>query len=106
MARRKPDTVAPWRSRIVGHGEEDPRALVPNPRNWRRHPERQREAMAGALREVGWVQDVVVNRRTGPLVDGHLRAELAAAGGTPTVPVVYVDLDEREEAASGVRDGW
>jgi hypothetical protein len=36
---------APWRSRIVGHGEEDPTLLLANPANWRTHPPRQREAL-------------------------------------------------------------
>ncbi len=86
-----------WRSRIVGHGEEAPGALMPNPGNWRRHPEAQRAALAGALSAVGWVQDVIVNRTTGRIVDGHARVELAVARGESTVPVVYVELDEAEE---------
>ena len=28
--------ATPWRSRIVGSGEEDPAQLLANPRNWRR----------------------------------------------------------------------
>jgi hypothetical protein len=87
-----------WRSRIVGHGEEPPNRLVANPRNWRLHPDAQRDALGGVLREVGWVQQVVVNRRTGFVVDGHLRVEMAAKQRQPTVPVVYVDLTEEEEA--------
>jgi DNA modification methylase len=89
---------ATWRSRIVDRGEAAPADLVANPRNWREHPPAQRDALAGLLDQVGWVQDVVVNRRTGRLVDGHLRVELAKARGEPLVPVVYVDLAEDEEA--------
>ncbi|MCK6460906.1 MAG: DNA modification methylase [Planctomycetes bacterium] len=88
----------PWRSRIVDRGEASPAALVANPRNWRGHPPAQQAALAGLLDQVGWVQDVVVNRRTGHLVDGHLRVELARARGETAIPVVYVDLDEAEEA--------
>ncbi len=83
-----------WKNRIVGHGEEAPEALVPNERNWRTHPRLQREA----LDRVGWVQDIVVNRRSGRLVDGHLRVAVAVSRGEPSVPVVCVDLDERDEA--------
>lgn len=90
-------TGAAWRSRIVGSGEVDPADLIANPRNWRTHPRHQRQALAGMLAEVGWVQSVIVNQRTGHLVDGHLRVELAAAHGDQ-VPVVYVDLSEEEEA--------
>jgi len=60
------------RSRIVGSGEADPAALVANPRNWRTHPAEQGAALTGVLERVGWVQQVIVNRTTGHLVDGHL----------------------------------
>jgi DNA modification methylase len=88
---------AAWRNRIVGHAEVDPAALVPNPRNWRTHPDDQQRALSGALGEVGWVAEVLVNQTTGHVVDGHLRLELALARGEPTVPVTYVDLSEDEE---------
>jgi hypothetical protein len=94
---RTPAPEQIWRNRIVGHGEVDGKDLVANPRNWRIHPDNQRTAMVGVLDEVGWVQQVIVNKRTGCVVDGHLRAELAIAAGQ-IVPVVYVDLDEDEEA--------
>jgi hypothetical protein len=41
---------------------------------------------------------VIINQRTGRVVDGHLRVELARKHNEPDVPVLYVDLDEREEA--------
>ena len=87
-----------WRSRIVGHGQEDPAKLVPNELNWRRHPARQRKALTEVMDRVGWVQDIIVNRRRGRLVDGHLRQALALERGEATVPVVYVDLAPDEEA--------
>lgn len=93
-----PPATTAWRNRIVGHGDVPPSELVANPRNWRTHPRTQRAALSGALDEVGWVQQVIVNRTTGLLVDGHLRVEVAAARGEPSVPVTYVELDEREEA--------
>ncbi len=86
-----------WESRIVGHGDAAPADLVGNPRNWRTHPQAQRDALAGVLDEVGWVQDVIVNKRTGYLVDGHARVAVAAQRGETSVPVVYVDLSEDEE---------
>lgn len=85
-----------WRNRIVGHGEEDPEQLLANPANWRIHPKPQQDALAGVLSEVGWVQDVIVNRRTGHVVDGHLRVSLAISK-RERIPVVYVDLSEEEE---------
>lgn len=86
-----------WRSRIVGQGEVAPGELTANPRNWRTHPKAQQDALAGVLSEVGWVQNVIVNKRTGHVVDGHARVALAISREEATVPVVYVDLDENEE---------
>ncbi len=86
-----------WRNRIVGSGEEPPEQLLANPANWRTHPREQQAALAGALAEVGWVGQVLVNRTTGHVVDGHLRVELAISRGEPRVPVLYVELTEAEE---------
>jgi ParB-like chromosome segregation protein Spo0J len=90
-------TNAPWRSRIVGHGEEAPDQLLANPLNFRVHPKPQQGALAGVLDEVGWVQDVIVNQQTGHVIDGHLRVSLAISRNEPSIPVVYVDLNEAEE---------
>ncbi len=87
-----------WRNRIVGTGDEPPDQLVANPANWRTHPGNQRDALRGSLEAVGWVQQVMVNRRTGFVVDGHARVEEALSRHEPTVPVLYVDLDPEEEA--------
>ena len=87
-----------WRNRIVGSGEEAPDQLVANPANWRTHPGPQRDALRGSLTEVGWVQQVMVNQRTGFVVDGHARVEEALSRGEATVPVIYVDLSPEEEA--------
>jgi DNA modification methylase len=91
-------TAPAWRNRIVGSGEEAPERLVANPRNWRTHPASQRAALRGSLAEVGWVQQVLVNRRTGHVVDGHARVEEALSRGEPSVPVLYVELGPDEEA--------
>jgi DNA modification methylase len=90
--------VTEWRNRIIATGEESPDQLLANPLNFRRHPKHQQEALRGVLNEVGWVQDVIVNRTTGHLIDGHLRVELALRDNAPTVPVKYVDLSAAEEA--------
>lgn len=91
-------TAGVWRNRIVGSGEEAPDQLVANPRNWRTHPGEQRDALRGSLSTVGWVQQVLVNQRTGHVVDGHARVEEALSRGEASVPVLYVDLDPDEEA--------
>lgn len=87
-----------WANRIIGYGEESPDQLLANPKNVRMHPRHQQEALSGVLREIGLVQNVIVNQRTGMLVDGHLRVELALRENQSAVPVTYVDLSEAEEA--------
>lgn len=86
-----------WQNRIVGHGEEDPEQLLANPKNWRIHPQEQQDALLQVLDKVGWVSDVIVNRATGNIVDGHLRVSLALRRNEPTIPVKYVELSEEEE---------
>ncbi len=86
-----------WASRIIGHGEIAPDQLLANPRNFRIHPESQQAALVEVLGVVGWVQDVIVNQRTGFMVDGHARVTLAMRHQEPTVPVTYVDLSDEEE---------
>ncbi len=94
-----PSAAVPgWDSRIVGHGSVDPAEVMAHPSNWRRHGPDQQAALAALLDRVGWVQSVLVNRTTGHLVDGHLRVELALARHEPSVPVLYVELTEEEEA--------
>jgi ParB-like chromosome segregation protein Spo0J len=87
-----------WTNRIVGHGEEAPDQLAANPKNWRIHPERQQKVLEGAINDVGFLRSVTVNKRTGYVLDGHLRVSLAISSGQENIPVEYVDLSEEEEA--------
>ena len=87
-----------WRNRIVGHENVPPADLTPSPLNARRHPSVQALALDGVLSELGWIQSVIVSKQSGRILDGHLRVERALLRGEPTVPVVYVDVTEAEEA--------
>ena len=83
------------RDRIVGLRRVRADKLLPNPKNWRRHPKAQGEALKGLLQEIGYA-DALLARETPDglmLIDGHLRAET-----TPKtkVPVLVLDLDEAE----------
>jgi hypothetical protein len=100
--------IKAWRNRIVGSGIEPAGSFLANDKNWRVHPKPQQDALGGVLSEVGWVQQVIVNKRTSEqwgkdqnvetLVDGHLRVTLALRAGEETeVPVLYVDLTPEEE---------
>lgn len=86
-----------WENKIVEYREIAVKELKANPKNWRRHPKTQQEALSGILGEVGVIQNVILNRRTGHLIDGHLRVELAAKEGQKTLPVSVVDLSDEEE---------
>jgi len=98
---RKPKAAAVGKQhfpvRITGTGYAAPEQLMPHPLNWRKHPQFQRESLRAILERIGWVQNVIVNRRTGRLIDGHLRVGLALELKEPQVPVLYVDLSEEEE---------
>jgi hypothetical protein len=86
-----------WRNRIVESGQEAPDQLLVNPFNARIHPKPQQDALSGVLNSIGWIAPVIVNKRSGHVVDGHLRVSLALSKGEKSIPVDYVDLDENEE---------
>lgn len=70
--------------------------LRPHPKNWRSHPQAQRDALCGVLAEIGYAGALLARELPDgslQLIDGHLRAET-----TPEteVPVLIVDLDDRE----------
>lgn len=49
------------RDRIVDFRRVPARDLLPNPKNWRRHPQQQQDALRGLLSEIGYA-DVAVRR--------------------------------------------
>jgi hypothetical protein len=106
------------KDRIRGFCRLAPERIRPNPKNWRTHPEAQRDALKGVLADVGIADAVLVvpcdagalagllaakdfdawlrgYRGDFMLVDGHLRTETIT--GQP-VPALVLDLDEREQA--------
>lgn len=70
-----------------------------SPDNWRVHPHDQEHVLTAVLDRVGWVQEVIVSKRSGFVIDGHLRVQAALARGEETpVPFKEVDVSESEEA--------
>jgi DNA modification methylase len=70
--------------------------LRPNPKNWRRHPKAQVDALRGLLAEIGYADALLARELPDGnlmLIDGHLRAET-----TPNtqVPVLVLDVTEEE----------
>ena len=91
------DNKAPWRNRISRSGTLQVAEALANPFNFRTHPPYQRDALSASLENVGWVQQVVVNERSGHLIDGHLRLSLAEQKGESELPCLFVDLSNEEE---------
>ncbi len=57
--------------------------LRPNPRNWRTHPQTQRDALCGVLAEIGYADALLARELTDgslELIDGHLRGNHARYG--------------------------
>ena len=69
--------------------------LLPNPRNWRKHPKAQAEALQGILAEIGFAGAVLARETENGLmlIDGHLRVETA---GTTEIPVLILDVTAEE----------
>jgi DNA modification methylase len=86
-----------WENRIVGHEDVSPAKLIAHPMNWRVHPKYQQDALARTIDDIGFIDSVTVSKRTGTIINGHLRVTLATRDKIPTVPVEYVDLDPEEE---------
>lgn len=75
----------------------DPRELKANVRNWRTHSQRQRQAFQATLKANGWAGAALLNRRTGNLIDGHMRTSEAIKAGTAQIPVLIGDWTEEQE---------
>ena len=88
-----------WANRVIGHDNVAPDQLLGNPWNYRIHSHIQEHAIENVLNDIGWVRAVLVNQRTGHVVDGHLRVSLAMSKGEPTVPVDFIDVTEEDERA-------
>ena len=99
---------ASWGNRVLGTAAVPANQLLANEQNWRLHGQEQQTLLADLLRAVGFVQGVIVNKRSAAswgvqrhvetVVDGHLRVQLALSRDEETpVPVVYVDLEPDEE---------
>ena len=84
------------RDRVVELRRIQAAELRPNPRNWRRHPDRQRRALRDLLAEVGFADAILARElHDGSLeiVDGHLRQSMDPEA---VVPVLVLDVDEDE----------
>ncbi len=77
----------------------DPATLTPDAGNPRSIDPENRERLRTLLDRFGFVENLVLNRKTGELISGHQRRALALELGIDRVPVMVVDLDEPEARA-------
>lgn len=75
----------------------DPRELKANIRNWRTHPQRQRQAFQAALAANGWAGAALLNETTGNLLDGHMRVAEAIKANEKSIPVLVGRWTENQE---------
>ncbi len=85
-----------FRNRIIGYGTKPADQFQANPLNFRKHPQRQRDAVNASLRSLGWIATVIENTTTGNLLDGHERV-WQALPRNEDVPYLQVELTEDEE---------
>ena len=72
------------------------RDLLPNPKNWRRHPKAQSAALRALLAEIGYADALLARELPDGrlmLIDGHLRAETTPDA---VVPVLILDVSDAE----------
>ena len=82
----------------------DPKALTPAPYNdeVRTMTVGARAKLRASLEVFGFVEPILVNTRTGWIVGGHRRTEVAIEMGLEVVPVVERDLDPEQEKALSI----
>lgn len=79
--------------------------LKPHPKNPNKHPAEQIRLMTKIIGHQGWRSCIVVSNRSGYIVEGHARAQAAAAMGLAEVPVDFQDFDtEADELAHLIDD--
>lgn len=90
---KKPDVG--FRNRIKELRNVPARELLANPKNFRRHPKKQSDALRGILTDVGYAAAALAYETPAGLVliDGHLRKDTDPDG---LIPTLITDLDEKE----------
>ncbi len=83
------------KNRVQGLRYIRARDLAPHPKNWRTHPEQQRQALNGLLQSIGIADALLVRplRDGYQIIDGHCRAEEAPEAKWPCL---VLDLSDEE----------
>jgi len=75
----------------------NPKTIRLNSKNWRIHPRRQRQAYNAFKKEIGWAGAILINEKTGNLLDGHMRVDEAVKNGESQIPCLIGNWDEQQE---------
>lgn len=70
--------------------------LLPNPKNWRTHPQAQQDALRSLLGEIGYADAVIARERSDgrlELLDGHCRRDITPDA---VLPVLVLDVTDDE----------
>jgi hypothetical protein len=84
-----------FRDRIVGLERVKASSIVPHPKNWRGHPQEQRDALRAVLERIGVAGALLVRRqgRKLHLIDGEARLDEMR---DQMVPVLVLDVTAKE----------
>lgn len=77
--------------------------LKADPKNARRHPERNLNAIVGSLKDHGQVEPIIVQKGTNRIIAGHGRAEALRQLGEKQAFVVELEVTDKEATLLGVR---
>lgn len=78
-------------------------SIRPYDKNAKKHPKKQVEQVAASIKEFGFNQPIVVDKK-GVIIVGHGRFEAAKLLGMTDVPVLEVDLTEEQAKAYRLAD--
>ena len=79
-------------------------ALTPDPRNARKHPQRQLARLKAVIDELGFNDPILVDEQLG-VIAGHARLEAAKALGMQKIPCVRLShLSEGQKTALAIAD--
>lgn len=77
--------------------------LVPWERN-PRHNDAAAERLAYTIQEQGWTTPILVQRESGRIIGGHTRLKAAIKIGLTEVPVIHLDVEDRQADAIAIAD--
>ncbi len=77
----------------------DIESLIPDPENARTHDDKNLAAIRGSIKQFDVVEPLVVLKKNNVVLGGNGRLEVMKGMGFKTVPVHYVDLDDKKAKA-------